>query len=141
MFQLGMFQILRNDGNVAASTNTEFGTQPPSDIQSPTSFHIPSASGRGVSPTDLSHWKASRSENLHTAATVTAARGFSATTRSCPLPVVGEKSAARIPYADTWPKTWSKEKRIEAEARYAKLPEDFHTTERVAVRPPPSLTP
>ena len=69
------------------------------------------------------------------------ARGFSATTRSCPLLVVGGKSAARIPYydpwrsfevvgtpyANAWPKTWSKEKRIEAEARYAKLPEEFYT--------------
>ena len=33
-------------GNVIAPTSTEFGTQPPSDIQSPTSFHIPSAGSR-----------------------------------------------------------------------------------------------
>ena len=39
-----------NGGNVIDPTNTEFVTQPPSDIQSPTSYHIPSASGRGLVP-------------------------------------------------------------------------------------------
>ena len=72
-----------NCGNVIAPTNTEFGTQPPSDIQSPTSFHIPSARSRELSATSSSHWKASRSENLHTATQDTTARGLSGTTLSC----------------------------------------------------------
>ena len=77
-----------NGGNVIAPTNTEFGTlKPPSELQSPTSSHIPNATEGGLSGTALSHWKASRSENLQTATQDTTARGLSGTTLSCPLPV------------------------------------------------------